>query len=67
VGLVELEEGEREPTRLLRFPSFFSSRFSRPRIAAAISFVVVLPELPVTAITGIGTGRARIGPDRPGP
>jgi len=46
------------PTRLLRLPSFLSRFFSCPMMAAAISFVVVLPVLPVTATTGM-SNRAR--------
>ncbi|OPY12130.1 MAG: hypothetical protein A4E67_00127 [Syntrophaceae bacterium PtaB.Bin038] len=46
------------PTRLLRLPSLFSRFFSPPMMAAAISFVVVFPVLPVTATTGM-SNRAR--------
>ena len=42
------------PMWLLRLPVDLNTRRVSPRNAAAISFVVVFPLLPATAITGIG-------------
>ena len=41
------------PIRLLKLPGLFRIFIESPAIDAIISFVVVFPELPVTATTGI--------------